>query len=114
MSKKKKRAAMQAKVAAAPAKHEAVEAKAPADDGRAKKISAAVHAAGGAVAGIISYFIGAEYAFPTGLILLFVIWTVVQRISGSGKKSITWWAANGMLLYLFIWLDAWVVLYNFF
>lgn len=110
MSKKKK-AAMQAKEASAG--QPAAEAKAPSDDGRAKKISAAAHAAGGAVAGMISYFIGADYALPTGIILLFVLWTVIQKATGTGKKSIGWWAANGLFLYLFIWLDAWVFIFNF-
>jgi hypothetical protein len=115
MSKKHRtqaRAQTQAKEAP---KQAAAQEQESSDDGRWKKISAAAHAAGGAGMGALSYVIGnIDYALVAGVIILYAMWMAIRHLSGPGRKSVGWWAANGLFLYLFIWLDAWVVLYNFF
>jgi hypothetical protein len=76
-----------------------------------QKVSFAIHGAGGLAAGVLSYFIGGEYGLLTGVILLFVILNVYKILSG--KKKLGVWAAPLIFLYLFLWLDAWVFMYNF-
>jgi hypothetical protein len=97
---------------AVPAKQEAAPANAPAGDGRnEQKISMVAHGAGGIAAGAGSFYAGTMFAFPIGIILLFVIVGVYMKMTGRHKLGA--WAASGIFIYLFMWLDAWLFLSNF-
>jgi hypothetical protein len=76
-----------------------------------QKVSFAIHGAGGLAAGVLSYFIGGDYGLLTGVVLLFVILNAYKLMSG--KKKLGMWAAPLVFLYVFVWLDAWLFLYNF-
>jgi hypothetical protein len=76
-----------------------------------QKVSFGIHGAGGLAAGVLSYFIGGDYGLLTGVILLFVILNAYKIMSG--KKKIGAWAAPVIFLYIFMWLDSWLFLYNF-
>jgi hypothetical protein len=101
-----------AKAKEATVKQEAVPAQAPAAEGKnEQKISMVIHGAGGIVAGAASYYAGTTYALPVGIVLLFIV--VGGYMKMSGKEKLGMWAAPGIFLYLFMWLDAWLFLYNF-
>jgi hypothetical protein len=50
------------------------------------------------------------FAIVAGLVILYITGTAAQRVTN--QKGIKWWAANGLVVYLFIWFISWTVLFN--
>ena len=84
-----------------------------AEEQRMSRLSIALHLAAGAVMGAASPFLGsAMFAAMAGIILGGVLALATKRfISGKGHS---WWAQNGLFIYLFVWFDAWVFVFNYF
>jgi isoprenylcysteine carboxyl methyltransferase (ICMT) family protein YpbQ len=50
------------------------------------------------------------FAIVLGFVVLYLTGVVAQRTTG--QSGIKWWAANGLVVFLFIWFISWTVLYN--
>ena len=50
------------------------------------------------------------FAIMMGLAVLYVVGFVAQK--ATGREGIKWWAANGMIIYLFVWFISWTLFYN--
>ena len=78
---------------------------------RDSRISIMLHLLAGAAMGIASPFFGrALYAVGAVIVAAFVIGHAMERVVG--KKAFSWWMGNGLFVYLFVWLDAWVISFN--
>lgn len=78
------------------------------------RVSIGMHAVIAAVMGWLSIEIAAMsrslFAIVAGLVILYVTGMAAQRITQ--QRGIKWWAANGLVIYLFIWFISWTVLFN--
>lgn len=79
-----------------------------------QRISVTIHTAAAVVMGWLSIIIAsmsrALYAIIIGLVLLYVLGFIVEKILG--KKGFKWWAGNGLVIYLFVWFIVWVFFFN--
>ena len=82
------------------------------------RISLGIHAVVAIAMGWLSIEIAAMsrslFAIIAGLVVLYITGFIAQRVVDreNGKKDIKWWAANGLIVYLFIWFISWTVLFN--
>ena len=75
------------------------------------RISVIVHAVAAVIIAFISYWIRTPlYAGVIGIIVLVAIGYPLARFTG--KRGFTWWLANGILVYLLLWLVGWTYLFN--
>jgi hypothetical protein len=53
-------------------------------------------------------------AVAVGLVVLYLTGFVAQKATGAetGRNGLKWWAANGLIIYLFVWLISWTLLFN--
>jgi len=81
---------------------------------KAARVSLGIHAVAAIAMGWVSIEVAAMsrslFAAILGLVVLYALGTVAQR--ATGQKGIKWWAANGLVVYLFVWFISWTVLYN--
>jgi len=76
-------------------------------------ITVTIHLAAGILLGVLSPMLGrALYAVSAALITMAVLRHVTYRVVG--RKELSWWAGNGLFIYIFIWIDAWILAVNFF
>ena len=82
-----------------------------AEEQRMSRASVALNLAAGVAMGAASPFLGrALFAGLAGILLAGVLALATKRfISGKGHS---WWAQNGLFIYLFTWLDSWVLVFN--
>ena len=50
------------------------------------------------------------YAGVVGLVVLIAVGYPLERLTG--KRGFKWWLANGIVLYLLVWLVGWIYLFN--
>lgn len=82
-------------------------------DLKPQRISVVVHTILGFVAGYLSlYFSKFWYSLGASIILLLIIGFVTQKTFGKGKDR-KWWLGNGAVIYILIWIMAWILLFNF-
>jgi len=75
------------------------------------RISVAVHAVVGLmVAYITTFSIRGALGGALGIVVLLAIGFALER--GLGKKGIKWWFANGIFIYLFMWLVGIIYFFN--
>lgn len=75
------------------------------------RISLGVHIVMGAVAGYLSMFMeGALYSLGLAILILIITGYSTELILK--KKGIKWWMSNGGVLYILVWLVAWIFFFN--
>jgi len=78
-----------------------------------QRISILIHAAIAAVVGIISLYIGSVlYATVAAVAVAVLAGQATQKVVGQRKFS--WWIANGLFVYVFVWIDTWIFMANYF
>lgn len=78
---------------------------------KASRISLPIHAAAAIIFGYVSFRMGNNLLSGfLGIIVLIITGFAVERIVK--KKGIKWWLANGLFVYLFLWLVSWVYFFN--
>lgn len=78
---------------------------------RHSRISLGIHVVVAMVAAWLSMLMPrAFYALILALALLMAAGYASERIVG--KKGFKWWVGNGLIIYLFVWLAAWILLFN--
>ena len=83
------------------------------EDLKHSRISVLIHAAAGILIALISPFLGrALYALGVMIIAAIFIGRGTERIVG--KRGLTWWASNGLFVYVLVWLDMWIFMVNYF
>ena len=81
-----------------------------ADDTRHSRISLMAHLGAGAALGAASPFLGrALYAATIMIMVAFILGKLTQRMT---SRKMSWWAANGLFIYVFTWLDMWIFAAN--
>jgi len=84
------------------------------DELKQTRISMSVHFVVAILMGWLSIEITAMsrslFAILLGFVVLYFTGFIAQRLTG--QKGIKWWLANGLVVYLFVWLITWIVLYN--
>ncbi len=75
------------------------------------RISLGIHVVMGAVAGYLSMFMGMAL-YSLGLAILILIITGYSTELILKKKGIKWWMSNGGVLYILVWLVAWIFFFN--
>jgi hypothetical protein len=77
----------------------------------ASRISLGIHTIMGIVAGYLSIFTGrALYSLGLAILILIVTGYVTEFILK--KKGIKWWMSNGVIMFLLVWIVAWVFFFN--
>ncbi len=80
------------------------------------RLSVLVYTAAAIVMGYISLLIsplaGNMMTIMAGIAVAWVAGTTVQHLVG--KKDIKWLIGNGIFIYVFVWLIAWIFFFNFF
>jgi predicted histidine transporter YuiF (NhaC family) len=84
-----------------------------------QKISVLVHSAVAVFSGYLSLIIQhsgrALFGAIAGIAILvvsgLVSWALLKKPLTS-KAGLKWWFSNGMIIYLFVWIAAWVVFFN--
>ena len=75
------------------------------------RISVAVHIVAAIVISYVSFTLqNTLYAGVLGIVVLIAIGYPLERVAG--KKGFKWWFANGIFIYLFIWLVGWTYFLN--
>ncbi len=75
------------------------------------RVSLGIHIVMGAVAGYLSMFMGmALYSLGLAILILIITGYATQFILK--KKGIKWWMSNGGVLYILVWLVAWIFFFN--
>ncbi|MCK4335736.1 MAG: hypothetical protein KAT94_00190 [Candidatus Aenigmarchaeota archaeon] len=75
------------------------------------RVSLGIHVVMGAVAGYLSMFMGmALYSLGLAILILIITGYATQFILK--KKGIKWWMSNGGVLYILVWLVAWIFFFN--
>jgi hypothetical protein len=78
------------------------------------RVSVAVHSIAAVIMGWASVYIAgasrALYAGIAGIVVMIVIGFAVQK--ALGNKGRKWWLANGVAMFLMVWLVSWLVFYN--
>lgn len=84
------------------------------DELKQSRISLGIHSVVAIAAGWISVGVAAMsrslFAIAMGLVILYAVGFAAQR--ATGQKGIKWWAANGLIIYLFVWFISWTLFYN--
>jgi len=74
-----------------------------------ENVSMLVFIISGIIVGGISKFFSAGISFLISVIVMIIIGKVLAKKFGKDTK---WWVTNGGLIYLFIWIIAWVLFFN--
>ena len=78
------------------------------------RISVSIYVLVGIAAGFVSLLIspivGNMLAIFLGLVLAWLIGRIVQIVLG--KKDMKWLIGNGLFIYLFVWVIAWIFFFN--
>ena len=82
---------------------------------KAARITMGVHTFLAIIAGWLSPLIAGQFgtnwaAGLTGIVLLIVVGYGTERFVG--KRGFKFWLANGIIIYLLIWLVSWVYFFN--
>jgi len=73
--------------------------------------SVLLHSAAGILFGAASPFFGrALYAVMAGMFLAVLLARITKMMTGKG--TLNWWVSNGLFIYLFVWIDAWIIMAN--
>jgi hypothetical protein len=72
--------------------------------------SVAIHTTAAIVMGWFSLQIGGTYAVLAGFAVLFATGFALERFIG--RKGVKWWLGNGAIIYIFVWIVAWVFFFN--
>ena len=77
-----------------------------------ENISIGVHCLAAITAGFLSRWLeNSAAALAVAVLILLITGNMAEKIT-KGKKNLKWWFANGLLIYIFIWLITWIALYN--
>jgi hypothetical protein len=80
---------------------------------RHSRISLLIHLVAGTAIGALSIVLGrALYALGVAIVVAILLGNVTERVVG--KKKFSWWLGNGLFVYLFVWIDVWIFLVNYF
>lgn len=75
------------------------------------RVSVTLHAVVAILVGYFSFWINNNlYAGLLGLVLLVVMGYPLERFTG--KRGLKWWFANGIFIYLMLWLVSWTYFLN--
>ncbi len=74
------------------------------------RISLVIHAAAALAVSYLSAFLGGLYAGLVGIVVLVAIGYPLEKFAG--KRGFKWWLANGIFVYLFLWLVGWTYFLN--
>ncbi len=81
---------------------------------RHDRIGMGIHTVLGMVVGWLSVqlasMLGNWLTFFIGIVILIVVGYGLERLLG--KKGLKWWFANGVIIYLLIWLVSWTFFFN--
>ena len=79
---------------------------------RQSVISVIVHTVLGIVIGYLSIFLpGIWTALALAIVVLAALIFSLQKFLKIQKNK-KWWAGNGIVIYIFIWLVSWIVFFN--
>ena len=78
---------------------------------KASRITVGVHTLVAVAIGWLSPQINAWLAGLIGIVILFMIGHLSERIVGE-KKGAAWWIGNGAFIYLLVWLITWTYFFN--
>ncbi|MBU0530428.1 MAG: hypothetical protein ABIH52_03425 [Candidatus Aenigmatarchaeota archaeon] len=80
-------------------------------DLRDARISVIVHTVVAVIVGWLSLFLGTFwYAFPLAIVVMIVLGVAMERVVG--KRGISWWFGNGVVIYIFFWFVSWTIFFN--
>lgn len=74
------------------------------------RISVLVHGILGVVAAYVAVQVDILLAGVIGIVLLVAVGYPLERLVG--KRGFKWWFANGIFIYLLLWLVVWIYLFN--
>ena len=84
------------------------------DELKSSRISLSLHTVVAIVMGWVSIEVAAMsrslFAIAVGLVVLYLVGFIAQRITK--QKGIKWWAANGLVVYIFFWFISWTLFFN--
>ena len=75
------------------------------------RVSLGIHVVAGLIAGYTSFFFESAL-YSVGLAILLLIITGYATEFVLKKKGIKWWLTNGGVLYILVWLVAWIFFFN--
>jgi hypothetical protein len=79
---------------------------------RHSRISIGLHTITGIIAAFLAVQLGGGlYALATAILILIITGFASEKLVG--RKGIKWWITNGAILYLLVWLIAWIFLFNY-
>ncbi len=77
-----------------------------------QRLAVVLHTITGLIAGYLSlYFSRFWYALGPAILLMLISGFITQKTFGKGKDK-KWWMGNGAVIYLLVWIMAWIVLFN--
>ena len=83
------------------------------EDLKKQRISVLIHSAAAVIVGIISPLLGAAlYALGVVIVIAVLTGRMTQKVVG--KQKFNWWVANGLFVYIFVWVDMWIFVANYF
>lgn len=75
------------------------------------KVTAVFHAAAGIATGAVSLYIGqAGFAVLLAVLVAYALKMTTEKAFGKNKAS--WWLGNGLMVFIFSWLDMWIFMLN--
>lgn len=80
------------------------------DDLKEVRISVSIHTVAGMIMGWLSFILNDSKALILGFVFLFVIGFLTERVLG--KRGFKWWLSNGIVIYILVWIVAWIFLLN--
>ena len=85
-------------------------------DLNASRISLTIHTLAGFGAGYLYFYIeNSIFLFLAAIAILFVTGFITEKIVKKDmvkKAGIKWWLGNGALIFILIWLVAWIYFFN--
>jgi len=77
----------------------------------AGKVSISIHIVTGIVAGYVSLLVGTTlYALGAAALMLIATGYAVQPVVG--KRGRKWWMSHGGIIYILVWIIAWIFFFN--
>jgi len=75
------------------------------------RLSLVVHSVFAVLAGWLAVYIGNNlYGGVVGIVVLIAVGFGVEK--AVKEKGFKWWLANGLIVYLFLWLVSWAYFFN--
>ncbi len=82
------------------------------NDLRDQRVSVIAHTLLAVAVGAASSFIGnGLYGLFAAIVAVGVAGHVIQK--AVGNRGVSWWAANGLIIYFFVWFDTWLFIANY-